>query len=332
MKVKYSTLNVGVVGRAPVLGCSLFLFFTLCLTTFGSTNEPAVPEDSTPPSVTGQNARELYNAGIKKLRAGKLNDAESLLEASLVRQDERVQSRALYDLGHVRFVQGLEELKKSPPGATQRSRTAAQAGEEAIHKATDALAGNDLQQMVEAYLAGHGARKDMRAAMTSIRRAMEAYGKTLTKWRRSLGDFQSAAEMNPADTNAVHNAEVVQQAIARLVDSLREMQMAAGALAGKQSQLNGLMKQLRGQIPAPNMPPGAQGEEGEEGDGGKRPMPESLSGLEEKENSGGGDEMEMQLSPENAGALLNSLQPGGKPLPVGQDAAGKPKDRSGRIW
>jgi tetratricopeptide (TPR) repeat protein len=300
---------------------------------FGATGATSGSEDSVPPMVVDENPRELYNAGTEKLRAGKLSDAEDLLESSLAKQNERVQPAALFNLGHVRFAQGNEELKKTPDAAATagQTRTAAADGAGAIAKAKDALATNDVQQMVEAYLAGRGMRKEMRAATEAVQHAMEADGKTLLKWRRSLGDFRSAAELNPADTNAVRNAEIVEQAIARLVDSLREMQQAAGNLAGKQSELNGLLKQLKGLIPAPNAPPGAAGEDGDEGEDGDRPLPESLSGLTES-TSGGGQEMEVKISPEEAGQLLNTIQPDGKELPMGQGEPGTPKNRSGRIW
>ena len=348
MKGKHSTFNIQrptPMGRwasaRAIIGCSvlnvecwMFLFLiSLCPAAFGSTNDATNADNSiSPPRVVQETGRGFYNAGTEKLRAGKWSDAETLLESSLAKQDERVQPAALFNLGHVRFAQGKEELKKSPDAAAtaKRSRAAAEAGAGAIQQAADALAGNEVRQMVEAYFAGRGVRKEMRAATEAVQRAMEAHGKTLLKWRRALSDFQGAAELNPADTNATHNAEVVAQAIAKLVDSLREMQQAAASLGGKQAGLNGLLKQLKGQIPAPNMPPGAPGEDGEEDDGGDRPLPESLSGLEEPDNTGGG--MELKISPEKAGELLNGLQPDGKPLPMGQGDAGNPKDRSKRIW
>jgi hypothetical protein len=287
------------------------------------------------PAVEFATARELYNAGTKKLIAGKLDDAETLFESSLAKQDQRVQTTALFNLGHVRFDQGMEELKKSPDGAatTKKALAAADDGAIAIAIAKDALGGNEMQQMVDAYIAGRGVRKEMRSAMKAIEQALEAHGKTLSKWRRALSDFQSAAELNPADTKAAHNAEVVELAIAKLVDSLLEMQQAAANLAGKQSELGALMKELKGKIPAPNMPPGAAGdEEGDEGEDGKKPSPESLSGLEEADKGGGGQEMGLKISPEQAGQLMNSIQPDGKQLPMGQGATGTPKNRSGRIW
>ncbi len=315
--------------------CSMLFFFTgICPPVFGSTNNAAIADISiSPPPVASENPRALYNAGTEKLRAGKLSESETLLESAVVKQNERVQPAALFNLGHVRFAQGIEELKKTPPAnvTNTRARTADATGADAIQKATDALASNDMQQMVEAYVTGRGARKEMREATKAVQRAMEVYGKTLSKWRRSMGDFQSAAELNPADTNATHNAEMVAQAIAKLVDSLRDMQQAAAGLNGKLGQLNGLMSQLKGRIPGPNAPPGAAGEEGEEGEDGNGPLPESLTGQQEAPTDGG-REAGLKISPEAAAQLLNGIQPGGKQLPMGQGETGKPKDRSGRIW
>ena len=326
-------------GRTPApalaVRCSLLFFFiALCHSAFGSTNEAASADHSfSPPPRAPATARDFYNAGTKKLRAGKWNDAETLLESSLARQDEPLQPAALFNLGHVRFAQGMEELKKSPPAAavSRRAQAAAAAGDAAIQKAADALAGNDVAQMVAAYLNGRGVRKEMRAATTAVQRALEAYGQTLVKWQRSLNDFQSAAELNPADTNAMHNAEVVAQAIAKLVDSITEMQQAAANLGGRQSQLNGLLNQLKGRIPAPNAPPGAAGEDDDEGEDGNGVRPESLAGLQEA-TSGGGSETGLKISPEAAAQLLNSIQPDGKQLPMGQGETGQPKNHSGRIW
>ena len=290
MRGKHSTFNiqhrtskVGADGRALANGGWIFLFLiSLGSVALGSANDTTNADNFIPPPRAAQEtARGFYNAGTEKLRAGKLNDAETLLESSLAKQDERVQPASLFNLGHVRFAQGSEELKKTPGGTAKRNRAATEAGAGAIQKATDALAGNDVQQMVEAYFAGRGVQKEIRTASEAVKRALEAHGKTLLKWRRSLNDFQGASELNPMDTNAVHNADVVAQAIAKLVDNMKQMQQSAAGLNGKKSELGELLKQLKGRIPAPNSPPGAPGEEGEEdedGKDGKQPMPESLAG------------------------------------------------------
>jgi tetratricopeptide (TPR) repeat protein len=352
MKTEHSTFNIqprtprsGTGGQQSVNGCWMldvecwifFLCLNLCPAAFGSTNGAIDADNSvSPPPAVQATARGSYNAGTKRLLAGKFDDAEMLLESSLARQDESVQPEALYNLGHVRFAQGIEELKKSPGGAATVNRGAASAtaGEDAIQKASDALASDDVQQMVEAYLAGRGARREIRAATKAVQNAMEKYGKALAKWQRALNDFSSAAELNPADTNALHNAEIVKQAIARLVDRLQEMQQLATKLGGKKSELDKLLKQLKGKIPATDMPPGAPGgqDEDEDGDDGKLPSPESLMGKQEGDRGGGGQELGLKISAEQAGQLMNSLLPGAKQLPMGQGELGVPKNPSGRIW
>jgi tetratricopeptide (TPR) repeat protein len=312
----------------------LVFSFIILSTALGAPNNSTNADVSISPlPVLRETARGFYNAGTERLRAGKLDDAETLLESSLAKQDGRVQPAALFNLAHVRFAQGVEELKKSPTGTIKQSQSATEEGAGAIQKAADALAGDDVRQMVDAYIAGRGVRTEMREATKAVQRALEEHGKTLSKWRRALSDFKSAAELNPADTNAIYNAGIVEQAIAKLVDSLREMQQTAANLGGKKSELNELLKQLRGKIPAPDMPPGAPGGgEDDEGDDGKNPSPESLSGKEESDKGGGGQEMDLRISAEQASQLMNGIRPDGKQLPMGQGEPGAPQNRSGRIW
>ena len=78
--------------------------------------------------------------------------------------------------------------------------------------------------MVAAYLRGRGARKELKAATQAVRRALQAYGAALARWERSSGDFKSTLELNSADSDARHNAEVLDRCIAKLVDSVRELQ------------------------------------------------------------------------------------------------------------
>ena len=81
----------------------------LALTTLGASPSAPAPEQ-TPPTTP----REFYNAGARQLRAGKLREAEASLESALASQNQRLQPPALYNLGLVRFGQGVEQLKKGP--------------------------------------------------------------------------------------------------------------------------------------------------------------------------------------------------------------------------
>ncbi len=118
--------------------------------------------------------------------------------------------------------------------------------------------------MVEAYLRGRGQRRELKAAMGAVRRALEAYGATLNKWQRAAGDFRSALELNRGEADARHNAEVVDRWIAKLVDMLRELQRLANAMANQKRDLGDKMKQLKGRMPAQDMPPGAAGDDEDE--------------------------------------------------------------------
>ena len=305
-----------------------------CTTAMAATNEPqfmdfSFPAKTAPAKPAPETARELYNAGTRMLDEGKLNDAETLLSSALAKQDDSIQPRTLFNLAHVRFAQGIGMLKEGPSanGATLRSAVADNIGARAIQMAEAALAGTNLHKMVAAYLNGRGAHRELRAAEEAVRQAMEVYGSTLLKWRRADGDFKSASELNPADTNATHNAEVVEQAIARLVDSVHRMQQAMMASGGTSSRLKELMKQLRGRIPDGMIPPGAGG-----GDDEDTPPMEAMRGAKELP-ARSGKEMKLRLSREEAGQLLDSVRlDGNRRLPVFEGKEGPPENRTGRTW
>lgn len=273
--------------------------------------------------------KDFFNAGTRKLREKKLPEAEAMFQAALAGQQPSLRPPALYNLGHVRFTQGAEELKKTlEAGPTAaRGRAAAQQANQAIQQADEALESGEIPKMVDAYLRGRGVRREMKAAALAVKRALEMHAVVLQKWERSLGDFKSALELNPADTNAQYNAEVVERAIAKLVDKMEQLQQAAQAMGQPEKELGEKLKQLRGQIPAPNMPPGApgDGEEDEEGD--------PRGPREGQEESRGREGREIFLTPEEAGWLLDRFKLGGdRRLPMGQGEEAQPKDRKGRNW
>jgi hypothetical protein len=270
--------------------------------------------------------RDFFNAGTRKLREGKTRDAEMFLQTAVASQVESLQPGALYNLGHARFAQGVEELKKAPDGrpATARAQSANQQADEAIRIADAALAGNDVQKMVAAYQHGRGVRKEFNAATAAVRRAMEAYGSVLSKWRRASGDFKSAVELHTDDADARHNADMVDRHIAKLIDSLREMQQACSSPGDKGQELGQKLKELKGRIPAPMMPPGA-GDEDEEDS-----PPEPQAGQQEPPGKEG---EEMSLSPEEAARLLEGFKlDAERRLPMGQGTNAPPKDRSRPNW
>lgn len=290
----------------------------------GSETETAARDDQPPP----ETPRQFINAGTRKLHEGKLREAEALLETGLASQVERLQPVALFNLGHVRFGQGAEELKKDPAAASAgpRGRAAVAAAEAAIEDADAALADDKVQRLVAAYLHGRGARRELRAATRAVQKAMKTFGAALNRWERASGDFKSTLELNPADADARHNAEVVDQHIAKLVDSLKELQMCANALGEMKKELGDKMKQMKGRIPAPDMPPGAPGDDEEEDEQPRGPE----QGQEEGPTREG---EEMPISPEQAGWLLDGFRlDEGRRLPMGQETTSDPSKRDRPTW
>ena len=76
------------------------------------------------PEPTPTTTREFFNAGTRRLGEGKLREAEGFFQTALTRQDEHFQPQTLHNLGHVRYEQGAEELKKSPDANAASQRAA----------------------------------------------------------------------------------------------------------------------------------------------------------------------------------------------------------------
>jgi tetratricopeptide (TPR) repeat protein len=303
--------------RSSAFGLQISALLVSTLTAFAG-------PDTSPPDTP----REFFNAGTRQLEAGKLREAEASLESALTSQDQRLQPPALYNVGLVRFRQGVEELKKGPAAkpTAARGQAAIQQADAASHQAEEALAGNDVQVMVAAYLRGRGVRKELKAATEAVRRALKVYGTALSKWERSSGDFKSALELNRADSDARHNAEVLDRCIAKLVDSVLELQQSAKGMGDKKQQLGDLMKQLKGRIPAPDMPPGAAGDDDEDEEQPSGPKPDQEEGPTK-------EGQEMVLSPEQAGWLLDGYRlDSERRLPMGGANPGQPKDRTRPTW
>ena len=329
---------------ALVLAGSAFTLPTIGTAKTLATNSPAaarpaaaggIGTQEAPEAIAGQaetaapeTPREFYNAGTRQLRAGKLREAETFLQSALESQQETLQAPALYNLGHVRFAQGIEVLKKSPPaGPTlDRGRAATQQADDAIRKLDDALGGNDLDKLVAAYMRGRGARKELKTATEAVRRAMAVHGAALARWQRAAGDFKSVLELRSPDGDSAHNAEVVDRCIAKLVDSLREMQQCANGMCDKSGQLGNKLKQAKGRMPGKDMPPGAAGDDEEDEDQPFGPQPG-------QEEGPGKEGTEMSLSQEQAGWVLDGFKlDGERRLPMGQGEQAQPKDRIRPTW
>jgi hypothetical protein len=226
----------------------------------------------------------------------------------------------------VRYAQGAAELKKGPAAkpTAAMGQNAIQRADAAVRQAKDALASNEVERMVAAYQRGRGARKDLKAATEAVLKAMKAHGTTLARWERASGDFKSTVELNSADADARQNAEIMDRRIAKLVDSMRDLQHCSSGMCDKNKELNDALSQLKGRIPAPNMPPGSTGEEDDD-DKPSEPQPAQQEGPSK-------DGKETSLSPEQAGWLLDAYRlDSERRLPMGDQPA-PPKERSRPTW
>jgi len=335
-------------GRTGFSGITSAIAFLLLLSAQGAYSasqgyekEPGLTDSSKREPAT---AREFYNEGTRYFTQTNLWRAEYNFERALAIQDERMQPAALYNLGHIRFTEGAEELKKGPPG-----KKTASVGKAVLDETDDAIKSLDqalgpapaprygtadlssddtIKQLVASYLKGRGARRDLRAATKLVKLALQAHQNTLLKWERSSGDFKSAVELNRKDEDARYNADVVDRSIAKLIDQIRQLQQMATMMGMKQQELGEKLKQCRGRIPAPNMPPGAAGDD-EEDDrfpSGKEPSQEEAGKKDEKEQTG--------LTAEQAAWLLEAFKlDSDRRLPMTEATrAQQPNDRSRPTW
>jgi len=320
--------------RRVVLVAIMLFAFCIWNCSGAATNAPAQQTNAPAekPAPQPEVARDFFNAGTRALKAGKLREAEADLRAAVAENNAELQPGALYNLGHVRYAQGEEELKKMADGKqrTDRLQKATARAEGAIQNADAALANDDVNKIVEAYQQGRGARKELNSATKAVRAAMDVCGNVLLGWQRAAGDFKSAAELNPADTNATHNAEVVNGRIAWLIDQIRQIQQALAAAAQAKQELGDKMNQLKGRMPAPDAPPGGGGKGEEEEEDGEDKPDGPQPGHEESAGKAG---EEMKMSPEAAERMLNGMRrDGDRRLPMGQGEEGKPKDPNRPTW
>ena len=277
-------------------------------------------------------ARQLYNFGTSNLNAGKLGEAESYLQSAVASQDQRIQPAALYNLGLTRFQEGAKEKTNAPDSRALDAQTtyAAQNGASAIHAVDDALASDDVQAMVAAYLRGRGARRDLKGAIAAVQRAMDTYGVVLAKWRRASGDFHGTVELRPNDLDAQTNADLTDRYIAELVDEMKLMMPRKSGMEQQREELGKKMAMLKGKIPDQSGPP-MMGDDGDDDEDGKKPPRQPQAGDQEGPVKNG---QQMQLTFEEARRLLGLLQldANRKLYLPGGDEKDKPRDPKGRDW
>ena len=287
-----------------------------------------------------QTPRELYNNGLNKLREGNLKEAETMLRDAANSGQDRIITPALYNLGHVRFSQGKETLKGE--GNRQQmldSAAAAVAVAEEVLRSEKPIAelSTNVQELIEAYMEGRAARKQLRASHEANTRTFDLLGTALAKWRRSVGDFRSACELEPSDADAAFNADVVERHIKELLKFKEELEQQAAEVEQKRAELKKMMGKLRGKIPDEMMQEGDGEEEDEDSEEEKGKKPKDKPGQKQEQRIGG----EREISPEMGEWLKETMKqrtmnvgPDGQPIGGSDsnepDPLGQPR-RDGRF-
>jgi hypothetical protein len=280
--------------------------------------------------------RDLYNEGAAKLGKGELREAETALRDAAARDSGEIQPLALYNLGHVRFQQGAETLKGE--GSRQQlvdSAVAATAvAEEAIRRGGPIAEGDDLQQIIGAYMEARAAGKQLRVSRDETRRTLDLIGSALSRWRRAAGDFYSAAELDAANEDAKFNAAVVERRIEELLKFKKQVEQQSEQVGEKREEIKDLKKKLRGKIPKEMMTPSDEEEDDDDED--EKDKGEPKVGEKQQQRIGG----EREVSPEMARWLKETMKRrtmslGGKEEGEGfrpTDEQRKPEQRKGRDW
>ena len=300
-------------------------------------------------------ALDLYNEGVGALRRGELREAESTLREAAQTNSPAVQPLALYNLGHVRFQQGKETLKGE--GNRQQllnsAEAAAAVAQEAIRSSQESLKGGALEEIIGAYMEARSARKQLRTSRDETTRAMDLQGSALWRWRRSVGDFHSAQELDPSNKDASFNADVVERHIKELLKSLDKVKEQNESLSEQRQKLGELMKEMRGKIPK-SMQRQSDSEEDEEDDEEEK-QPDGQKEEENQKPPKAGSKQEQRIGGEREvsqdmakllkemlkrrtmqlGDKEDGLRPGEKKGMNGLifgDETRKPEQRKGRNW
>ena len=279
-------------------------------------------------------ARELYNEGVSRLGKGELRDAEMALRRAAGADVEAVQPLALYNLGHVRFRQGEETLKGE--GNRQQlldsSVAACTVAEEAIRNGGRALESEELQAIIAAYMDARAARKDLRFSRDETSRTMALIGSTLERWRRSVGDFHSAVELDGSNGDAKINAGIVERKIEELLKFKKQLEQQGEQVAGKREDIKEMMKKMRGKIPKEMQRESDEEEDDEDDEKKDEPKP----GEKQQQRIGS----DREVSPDMARWLKETMKRRTMSLGTKQEGEGfkpteeqrKPQQRKGRNW
>ena len=289
---------------------------------------------ASPALAVPQDARGFYNEGVGKLGKGELRDAEMSLRKAAGAEIESVQPLALYNLGHVRFRQGEETMKGE--GNRQQlldsSAAATAVAEAAIRNSTRARESDALQEILAAYMDARAARKELRFSRDETSRTLGLIGSALERWRRSVGDFHSALELDAANGDAKVNAEFVERKIEELLKFKKQVEQQSEQVAEEREKIKEAMKKMRGKIPKEMQRESDEEENDDDEEKGEEPKP----GEKQQQRIGS----DREVSPDMARWLKETMKRRTMSLGTKQEGEGfkpteeqrKPQQKKGRDW
>jgi hypothetical protein len=282
-----------------------------------------------------------FNTGVSKLAERNLSEAEIAFRDAVASNHETVQPAALYNLGHVRFLQGKETLKGegNRKQLIDSSVAATALAEEVIRRGGPIAERDDIQELINAYMEARAARKQLRVTRDENTRELDLIGSALNRWRRSVGDFRSAVELNPANTDAAFNADVVERHIDELLNFKKKLEQEQDGVGKQREKLKDLMKKMRGKIPK-EMQRGSDDEEDDEDEEEEKEQDQQRETAKQQQQRIGG---EREIDPDMLRVLKEKLPQ--RTMSVGQEGEremqgfrpdgqkpGEPKGRKGRDW
>ena len=287
-----------------------------------------------------------YNEGVTRLAANDLKEAETAFRRTVESNQQQLQPTALYNLGHVRFLQGKETLQGE--GNRQQlldsSAAVTAIAEEVLRRVTPASESEDVQELISAYMEARSSRKQLRLARDENTRELDLLGSALSRWRRSVGDFRSAHELNPSDSEAAFNADVVERHIQELLKFKKKVEEQQEKIGDQREKLTQTMKKMRGKIPKEMQRGSDDEEEDEEEEEPEQPRepPKGDKPTQQQQRIGGDREIDpdmLRVLKEKMPQRTMSVGQEGEEGPPGPRGSrpdgqkpGQPRGRKGKDW
>ena len=174
--------------------------------------------------------------------------------------------------------------------------------------------------------------KELRFSRDETSRTLGLIGSALERWRRSVGDFHSALEMDASNGDAKTNADFVERKIEELLKFKKQLEQQKDQVADEREKVKEMMKKMRGKIPKEMQRESDDEEDDDEDEKKDEPKP----GEKQQQRIGS----DREVSPDMARWLKETMKRRTMSLGTKQEGEGfmpteeqrKPMQRKGRDW